>query len=133
MCVGFSLLVNYFALKKKGGVPETRVQCEWIALQDPAWINIVIVALKREKSGKSSVTCDMTAVIEKKQNGKEFMLQPQAKLSGAAILEWDKRTNVSGSVALELSSERVRPRTESCASDMGDTRSSRSNGVDDVA
>ena len=105
-CSGFLLLVTKFVLKKKGRVPETRAQCGWIALQDPDWIKRVVAALKRENNGRSNITCGETGVVE---------------------------TNVSGGGGVALSSERVRPRTESLVSDRGDTRSRKSNGGDDVA
>jgi hypothetical protein len=133
-CSGFLLLVTEFVLKKKGRVPETRAQCGWIALQDPDWIKRVVAALKRENNGRSSITCGETGVVETMvANGKKNVFPSPANCTGAEISDWDLRTNVSGGGGVALSSERVRPSTESLVSDRGDTRFRKSNGGDDVA
>jgi hypothetical protein len=124
---GFGLLVAKFKLSKVHGVSKTRAQCGWIALQDSTWLKKVVGALKREKKGTSKVSNENNTVTETLNAGGFKDFGCQRKLKAADICKWDLVTNVNSDCAVAVSLDRVRQRTESLASNRGDTRSGRSD------
>jgi hypothetical protein len=123
------LVVANFELKRLHGFSKIRSHCGWIAAQDSGWVEKVIDALKRRRENKSKVSRDKNTVTET-SNGDGTQVWPAIKVSvsnQSNLREWDRLTTVNINGAVAVSPNRIRERTESFASDRGDTRSSRSD------